>query len=73
METKYRHSPRRPVFSGAFWLGLGLYLLALSNRWVPGPEDSWPLLLVVIGVALIAGALIKRRPQEISDSQHLPS
>jgi hypothetical protein len=36
-------------------------VLLLSNlRVIPDFEDTWPLILVIVGIALIIGAVFKR-------------
>jgi hypothetical protein len=73
MEKKYRERPKRPIISGVIWLGLGLFILARSRGWIPDTEESWPLLLVIIGVALIIGAAFRRTSSQPADDPHLPS
>jgi hypothetical protein len=61
---------RRPIASGIIYLGLGIYLLLLMRNDVPPIEDSWPILLVIFGLALIVGALVRRREPSGPSEQH---
>lgn len=70
MSKKHKYTERRPITSGVIWLCIGLYLLALSNNWIPRPNESWPLLLVIIGVALIAKAFFRRGQSAGSENPH---
>ena len=59
-KTKRVRYRRRPIISGVIWLGLGLYLLALHEGLVPGIEDSWPVIIVIVGIAIIFGAFFRK-------------
>lgn len=52
---------RGSVVSGIIILGVGLYFLAVNMGGLPGPGESWPVFLVIVGVALIVGNLFKKR------------
>jgi len=59
-----KHEKRRPVASGVFLLGLGILILAWQQGTV-ADEGLWPALLVLAGIALIAGAIGRKpRPSE---------
>jgi hypothetical protein len=62
MTRKTKCEKRRPIISGVIWLGLGLFLLARQAELVPSISQSWPVILVIIGIAIICGAFF-RRPQ----------
>ena len=51
---------RRPLVSGVIWLGVGIYLLLLFNEVIPSVEDSWPVVLIVIGAAFIARGIFRK-------------
>jgi hypothetical protein len=55
---KCRHSP---LTGGIILTGIGLVFLLSNFRIIPHIGRSWPLILIVIGVALLAGALGHRR------------
>ena len=70
MSRKREECSGRPVISGVFLLGLGLYLLGMSYDWIPDLSTSWPLLIVIVGVALIVKAFFREeKPKETSDNQ----
>jgi hypothetical protein len=46
----------RPIVSGFIYLGLGLFLLLVGTRSL---EDTWPILIIIVGIALIVGAMFK--------------
>jgi len=53
--------------AGVIILGIGLYFLAVQMDYLPSVGKSWPIFLVIVGVALIVGALFrKRRPRDES-------
>jgi hypothetical protein len=62
---------RRPVIIGFFWLLLGLFLLAQSNDVLPPVQDSWPILIILLGVAFILGALFRGRDRRKETDQRV--
>jgi hypothetical protein len=52
---------RGSVVSGIIILGIGLYFLGVNWEYLPPVGESWPFFLVIVGAALIAGNLFKRR------------
>ena len=49
------------MVSGIIILGIGLYFLGVNMDYLPPVGDSWPVFLVIVGVALIAGNLLRRK------------
>jgi membrane protein DedA with SNARE-associated domain len=49
---------------GIIVMGIGVVLLLSNLRIIPDFEDTWPLILVIIGIALIIGAVFKRNKKE---------
>lgn len=69
MSRKHKEDTGRPVISGVILLGLGLYLLGIMNDLLPEISTSWPLLIVIVGVALIVKAFLrKEKSKEVDDS-----
>jgi hypothetical protein len=65
MTRRAKGEKRRPIISGVIWLGLGLFLLARQAELVPSITQSWPVILMIIGVAIICGAFVRRtRPAD---------
>jgi len=48
------------VIGGLIVLGLGVIFLLSELDVIPDLGKMWPLILVVIGIALLAGAVVKR-------------
>lgn len=59
---KQEHNPRGMMVSGLIVMGIGVLFLAEQMGWLPGMHRTWPLILIVVGLALIAGALFKKPP-----------
>lgn len=51
---------QRPVVSGMIWLGLGIYLMLIFSGVIPAVEDSWPVILIVIGAALVVRGIVRK-------------
>ena len=60
-EEKKPQSENDRLIGGTIVLGIGLIFLLINMGVLPEFSDTWPLILVIIGVALIAGALFKRK------------
>ena len=50
--------------AGLILTGLGLVFLLSNINVIPPIEDSWPLFLVVVGGALLFGAMRDRKKRE---------
>lgn len=60
-EDKNNISRRRPVISGFILLGLGIYLQLWSMDLIPDFDKTWPLFIIIIGLALIFGTFTRKR------------
>ena len=58
---------KRPIISGIILLGIGLFLLTQTTNMLPPIEYSWPIFIIIVGLALILGSLFKRK--DTSNSQ----
>jgi hypothetical protein len=58
---------KRPIVSGIIFLGIGLFLLSQTTNLLPSIEHSWPIFIIIVGLALILGSLFRRK--DSSDSQ----
>ena len=58
---------KRPIISGIILLGIGLFLLTQTTSLLPPIEYSWPIFIIIVGLALILGSLFKSK--DTSDSQ----
>jgi len=64
---KKARKEKRPIISGIIYLGIGLFLLTQTTNLLPPIEHSWPIFIIIVGLALILGSLFKRKDN--SDSQ----
>lgn len=60
-EEKKPQNENDRLVGGTIVLGIGLVFLLINIGVLPDFSDTWPLILVIIGIALIAGALFKRK------------
>jgi len=66
-----RPKKRRPLVSGVILLGIGLYLWGHTSNLLPPIKYSWPLLIIVLGLALVAGS-IARKNRSTNDQLNPP-
>lgn len=59
-EPKDKQSQKGMIVSGLIILGMGVLFLANEMGWIPGLHRTWPLILIVVGLALILGAVFKK-------------
>jgi len=62
---------RRPLISGIIWLGLGLWWLWIDADWMPPVSQSWPIILVIIGLAIMISAFF-RKPKNVPPPEQPP-
>ena len=62
---------RRPLISGIVFLGLGLWWLWIDAAWLPPPDKSWPVILVIIGLAIMVSAFF-RKPKDAAQPDQPP-
>jgi hypothetical protein len=63
MESEAKKQPenqRGMIISGLIVMGIGVLFLADEMGWIPGLSRTWPVILIVVGFALLAGALFKK-------------
>jgi uncharacterized membrane protein HdeD (DUF308 family) len=53
----------RPLISGIILLGLGILFLC-NNLFDVSVTDLWPVLIIMVGGALLVGALFRNRQRE---------
>ena len=51
---------RRPLISGIVLLGLGLWMLWMEADWMPPADESWPVIFVIIGLAIMVSAFFRK-------------
>ena len=52
------------VIGGIIVLGIGIVFLLSNLGIIPHVGRMWPLILVVVGIALLIGALVKKEPKK---------
>jgi len=56
------------VIGGIIVLGIGVFFLLSNLDIIPDVGKMWPLILVVVGIALLIGAVVKREPKKSDKS-----
>ena len=64
-KTKKQKSPHGKMVTGIILLGIGVLFL-LNNLDIIDLDKSWPLLLIIIGLALLVGAMFRNKDAEPS-------
>ena len=52
------------VIGGVIVLGIGIVFLLGNLRIIPHIGEMWPLILVVVGIALLIGAILKKEAKK---------
>ncbi|MFQ6032398.1 MAG: LiaI-LiaF-like domain-containing protein [Candidatus Zixiibacteriota bacterium] len=52
------------VIGGIIVLGIGIVFLLSNLNIIPHIGRMWPLILVVVGIALLMGAIVKKEPKK---------
>ena len=69
-DHKEKEDRRGMVIGGLIVLGIGLVFLLGNLGIIPYIDQTWPLILVVIGLALLIGAAVKKdKPEPPSQNQ----
>ena len=55
------------MIAGIILVGIGIYFLLWELGYLPGLHHLWPLILIIVGIALIVGHLRAPRPSVGSD------
>ena len=61
------------VIGGLIVLGLGVVFLLSNLEIIPDAGTMWPLVLVVIGIALLVGAVVKKERKEEDQGDRINS
>jgi hypothetical protein len=59
-EPRDKQSQKGMIVSGLIILGMGVLFLANEMGWIPGLHRTWPFILIIVGLALILGAVFKK-------------
>jgi uncharacterized membrane protein HdeD (DUF308 family) len=72
MAQRHQESDRHwNLIGGIIVLGVGLVFLLSNLRVIPDLVRMWPLLLVVVGVALLIGALLGRDKRDTHNEREI--
>ena len=52
------------IIGGVILIGIGGLFLAVNMGWMPFIADSWPVIPIIVGVALIIGAFTKSKEEK---------
>lgn len=61
MNGHRRRDPRGMLTGGLIVSGIGVYFLLRNLNIIPGLGKMWPVILIVVGVALIFGSITRMR------------
>jgi uncharacterized membrane protein HdeD (DUF308 family) len=64
MHNKEKEDRHGMVIGGIIVLGIGVLFLLSNLDIIPDIGKMWPIILVVVGFALLIGAVIKREPKK---------
>jgi hypothetical protein len=60
------------VIGGLIVLGLGVVFLLSNLEIIPDFSTMWPLVLVIIGIALLIGAVVKKETKKGREQDRIP-
>jgi len=66
MSKHQKREKKSTVVSGLIFLGSGLYLMGIILDVLPRIEQSWPVFFIIVGLAIIGGAMFKNRDSQES-------
>jgi uncharacterized membrane protein HdeD (DUF308 family) len=61
------------VIGGLIVLGLGVVFLLSNLEIIPDVGTMWPLVLVVVGIAILVGAVVKRESKKEKEENKIPN
>ena len=63
MDDKKKKQDNRSglLIGGSIMIGIGLVFLLINLDVLPHMSDSWPIIIIVIGIALIIGGFGKKK------------
>ncbi len=60
-EKKKQNDRSGLMIGGSIMIGIGLLFLLINLDILPNMGDSWPIIIIVIGIALIIGGFGKKK------------
>ena len=67
-ESKQKEDRRGMIIGGIIVLGIGVLFLLGNLEIIPYIGETWPAILIIVGVALLIGSLIKEKPKKESQN-----
>jgi hypothetical protein len=65
-ESSSEKSSTGQIVAGSIVLGVGILFLMVNLDLIPSLEDTWPIFVIIAGLAFIIGGLVqKKKPEEI--------
>jgi uncharacterized membrane protein HdeD (DUF308 family) len=65
--NKMESERRGMLIGGLITLGVGLIFLLINLDILPAMRDMWPMILIIVGVALIIGSFYKDKKSDKSE------
>lgn len=60
-ERKHREERSGMLIGGTIVMGVGLLFLLVNLDVLPGLHDTWPVFIIIVGIALIIGGFSKKK------------
>lgn len=71
VKDKPKKEPKRPIISGFILIGIGLLML-LAMHEVLSFEQGWPLIIIVVGLAIVVAAMTRDKKAVPPDHPSTP-
>ncbi|MEW5924281.1 MAG: DUF5668 domain-containing protein [Candidatus Zixiibacteriota bacterium] len=55
------------IIGGIIVTGIGILFLLVNLGIIPGLEDTWPVFIIIVGLALIVGSMRKRGKKDVNE------
>ena len=60
-KNKEKNERANLLISGSIILGVGIIFLLINMDVIPGLHDTWPILIIIVGIALIVGGFASKK------------
>lgn len=68
-KNKDKDDSRGLLIGGVITLGFGIIFLLSNLNILPSLREMWPLILIIVGVALIVAAFKKDKPEDVKETE----
>lgn len=55
------------IVGGIIVAGIGILFLLVNLNVIPGLEDTWPVFIIIVGLALIIDSMRKRNKKDVNE------